>query len=77
MDCADNARHALTCPHQASSIMVAWLAEDGCSGRFCEECDYRHGVKRWPGLAERIPGPAAGLDALELLRAVTHRRDGG
>jgi hypothetical protein len=56
--------------------MINWRTEDGCTGRMCPACDAQHDVKHWPGLAERIAGPAAGLDALEMLRALNQGQAG-
>ena len=42
---------------------------DGCSGRLCQDCFTALDVRHWPGLADRIAGPAEGLDMLQLLRA--------
>lgn len=75
MACADYDLHEqlLGCNH-AGPVMVSVQLEDGCSGRLCPACDERLGVRRWPGLAERIAGPSRGLDALDFLRALRRRR---
>lgn len=75
MACADYRLHEqlLGCNH-AAGVMVAVRLEDGCSGRLCLACDAELGVKRWPGLAERIAGPVRGLDALDLARAAARLR---
>jgi hypothetical protein len=72
--CADYGLHErlLDCNH-ADPVMVLVRLDDGCSGRLCQACDGRLGTKRWPGLAERIAGPARGLDVLEMLRAAARR----
>ena len=70
--CANYRLHELLigCAHNAP-VMVAIRLDDGCSGRLCPDCDQELGVRHWPGLAERLAGPATGLDALELLRALS------
>jgi hypothetical protein len=74
VSCADYALHErlLDCAH-AGEVMIAVALDDGCSARLCPACDTALSVKRWPGLAERIPGPVRGLDVLELLRAARHQ----
>jgi len=56
-DCDDYRRHEVWCRH-------------GCSGRLCPDCARTVGLKGWPDLRERMPGPPDGLDALEILRAL-------
>lgn len=71
MSCADYQRHEhlLSCGHlQETEIQVT--LKDGCSGRLCPDCDRELGIRHWPDLAERVAGPAAGLDLLQLLRAM-------
>lgn len=70
MTCIDYARHEqlLDCSHRDGTMTLVKLA-DGCSGRLCADCEHRLGVRRWPDVADRISGPASGLDMLELLRA--------
>lgn len=74
MACADYRLHErlLDCNH-AARVMVAVRLDDGCAGRLCPACDAELGVRRWPGLAERVAGPVRGLDALEMLRALGRR----
>ena len=70
MACTDYVRHEqlLDCPH-AGGIQVQVSMTDGCSGRLCQDCFTALDVRHWPGLADRIAGPAEGLDMLQLLRA--------
>ncbi len=71
MACADYERHellSLRCAHPGR-IQVQVTMDDGCSGRLCQDCFTRLDVKHWPGLADRIAGPEAGLDLLQMLRA--------
>jgi len=72
VSCSDYARHELLldCPHQDGVTVLIRLA-DGCSGRLCGECEHRLGARQWPGIVERIAGPADALDVLELLRAAS------
>lgn len=73
MTCADPGRHErllLGCTHTGrdqTEVQVSFT--DGCSGRICPDCDRDLRVRHQVDLAERIPGPAAGLDMLQLLRA--------
>jgi len=72
MTCTDYELHErlISCAHD-EPVMIAVRLDDGCSGRLCPACDAELGVKHWPGITERLAGPAAGLDALELLRALS------
>ena len=67
--CADYARHEAWC-RCSTSPKINWRTTDGCSGRLCPECAQRVDLRNWPDIEERIAGPEAGLDALELLRAL-------
>ena len=72
MSCTDYRRHErlLDCDHPAAEVQVQVKMADGCSGRLCQACTDRLGVKHWPDLADRIAGPAEGLDVLQMLRAL-------
>jgi hypothetical protein len=75
--CADYERHELlvtACRHQAGPQVQVEM-DDGCSGRLCQDCVTRLDVKRWPGLADRIAGPAAGLDVLQMARALAGQEE--
>jgi hypothetical protein len=71
MTCTDPARHVrlLDCRHLQGVTTLLALA-DGCSGRLCAGCEQRAGTRRWPDVADRITGPAKGLDLLEMVRAM-------
>lgn len=66
--------HLLDCTHDRAGTQVAVRLADGCSGRLCQDCYDRLDVAHWPGLSERIGGPAGGLDVLEMLRALRRPR---
>lgn len=72
MACTDYERHEqlVSCTHRDCGTEIAVKVADGCSGRLCQGCDAQLGVRRWPDLVERIAGPSAGLDALELMRVL-------
>jgi hypothetical protein len=73
LSCDDYARHErlLECSGHDETVMVAVELADGCSGRLCPDCQARLGVRHWPDVADRIAGPAGGLDVLDMLRALT------
>jgi hypothetical protein len=75
MTCTDYTRHErlLECTHETAGVQVHVELADGCSGRVCQDCMEQLGIKRWPDLADRIAGPAEGLDVLQMLRAVARR----
>lgn len=74
MACTDYERHErLTeCNHSGGPEVQVQLT-DGCSGRLCQDCDRRLDIRHWPDVAERIAGPADGLDVLQMLRALGGR----
>jgi hypothetical protein len=79
MRCADPDRHErllLGCLHQGG-VRVLVTFTDGCTGQVCQDCDRTLGMKRQPDLAERVAGPAGGLELLVLLRAVNRGSDHG
>lgn len=71
MKCTDYRRHErlLDCRHYQAAVMVAYKMADGCSGRLCAYCEDDLGAKHWSDVAERIPGPVCGLDALEVAQS--------
>ena len=75
MTCADYVRHErllLSCTHTGqggTEIQVSFT--DGCSGRVCPDCDRELRIKHQPDLADRLAGPASGLDALQMLQALS------
>jgi hypothetical protein len=72
MTCTDYARHEqlIVCDHPRASVEILIRLSDGCSGRLCPDCENQIGARKWPDIAERIAGPADGLDVLEMLRAL-------
>jgi len=77
-ECAAYERHErlLDCDHPRAGVQVHVTTADGCSGRLCQDCAARIGVKSWPDLAERIAGPEQGLDVLQMFRALARRPAG-
>jgi hypothetical protein len=73
VSCADPERHErllLGCTHTGrGGVELQVSFADGCSGRLCPDCDRDLRIRHQPDLAERIAGPPAGLDALQMLRA--------
>jgi hypothetical protein len=69
--CADYERHErlLLCTHREPTMVAVYLA-DGCRFRICGPCRLSLGVKRWPDVVELVPGPARGLDLVDLLMAL-------
>jgi hypothetical protein len=72
MTCTDYERHErlLECDHGRADVQVYVELTDGCSGRVCQDCMIRLGIKHWQDLGDRIAGPGGGLDALQMLRAL-------
>lgn len=76
-NCTDYDLHEqlLGCAHRGGTQVEVRLG-DGCSGRLCQGCFTGLGVKQWPGYDAdaSVAGPEAGLDALQMIRALRGRR---
>jgi len=77
MACTDYQLHEklTVCTHPDRPVMLYVRLEDGCSGSLCADCERELNVRSWPEVAGRILGPADGLNAMLLLRALAPRTE--